>query len=63
MKDSTQFLKNTLSVYESKIENKENALDSNNINDSSKSKVIHIVEGNMSLQVRILYYYLLQPLK
>lgn len=51
--DSAEFLKNTLSAYESKRAGKENALDSMNFNDCNETKVLHLTEEN--LQVRTLY--------
>lgn len=54
MKDSTKYLKNMLSVYESKLTEKEN-VDPNTIN-NLESKVVHLAEENINLQVYIYIY-------
>lgn len=54
LKDSIQYLKNMLSAFELKLAEKDN-IDLNSIN-NLESKVIHLAEENMSLQVPILYY-------
>lgn len=51
MKDSTKYLKNLLSVYEIKLNEKEN-IDPNIIN-NLESKVVNLAEENISLQVCI----------
>lgn len=52
MKDSTKYFKNMLSAYETKLSEKEN-IDPNTIN-NLESKVVHLAEENINLQVFII---------
>ncbi|KAL5235793.1 hypothetical protein ACI65C_003203 [Semiaphis heraclei] len=49
LKDSTKYFKNMLSAYETKLAEKEN-IDPNTIN-NLESKVVHLAEENISLQI------------
>ncbi|XP_025420467.1 COP1-interactive protein 1-like [Sipha flava] len=51
LKDSTEYLKNLLNLYESKLAEKEN-IDPNKVN-NLESKVVQIAEENINLQVEL----------
>ncbi|CAI6360394.1 unnamed protein product [Macrosiphum euphorbiae] len=51
LKDSTKYFKNMLSAYETKLAEKEN-IDPNTIN-NLESKVVHLAEENISLQIEL----------